>query len=306
MELKDLRFFCLTAETQHVTRSADKLGISQSSLTRIIGNIEEEIGGELFEKVGRSIRLTKNGELFYRHAKRVLDDVETLTTEMDYEFERRARTLTLLCNTEVFAGWMATELKKSHPKYALSILHASKAEMQEALLRGDADFAVCCPQIPDNYGDIITTERVFYQKPMVLFPPGHRLLKKENVGLDDLKYEPLITMQKESAMRNMLDPVFEESGFRPHIVCETNDINTIIKLAAGGVGYAFVTRLIMADHQELLEYCIDADFMNIKADFGMSYRRGALDDKNHRHFKDYFTNALRRLSQELYPEDFTE
>ncbi len=84
MELRDLRFFCLTAELQHVSKTAEKLGIAQPYLTKIIGQIEEELGTQLFDKVGRQIRLNHYGEVFYIKAKKVLADMENLYTEMDY------------------------------------------------------------------------------------------------------------------------------------------------------------------------------------------------------------------------------
>jgi DNA-binding transcriptional LysR family regulator len=70
MELKDLNYFCLTAETEHVTRAAEKLGVAQPYLTKVINHVEEEIGVALFDKVGRQIKLNAYGQAFYEQARK--------------------------------------------------------------------------------------------------------------------------------------------------------------------------------------------------------------------------------------------
>lgn len=72
MDIRDLRYFCLTAELEHVSKAAEKLGIAQPYLTKIIGQIEDEFGAELFDKVGRKIKLNNDGEVFYQNAKKSL------------------------------------------------------------------------------------------------------------------------------------------------------------------------------------------------------------------------------------------
>ena len=64
MDIRDLRFFCLTAEMEHVTKSAEKLNVSQPFLTRVISNLEKEIGLSLFDNVGLNLRLYENGVAF--------------------------------------------------------------------------------------------------------------------------------------------------------------------------------------------------------------------------------------------------
>ena len=300
MELRDLQFFCLTAETQHVTRSAEKLGISQSSLTRIIGQIEQEVGGDLFEKVGRNIQLTLNGEVFYRYAKRVLDDIDVLITEMDYVFDRKERTVSLLCNTEAFATWMISEFQKTGPHYGISVLHALKHDMEEALISGESDFALCCPPIPDN--DLIATEIAFYEKAIILLPAAHPLLKNEKVGINDIKSIPLVTSQQGSSLRSMIDSVFAEHGYLPQITCESNNINTIIRAVESGMGYAFVTKLIMQERSELLKNCRAVDLPENLFCFGLSYQKNSLLNRKTAHFRDFVMSALGRLAKDLYPD----
>jgi len=83
MEIRDLQYFCMTAELEHVTKAADKLGVAQPFLTKVIGQLEKEIGVPLFDNVGRKIKLNEYGEVFYFHAKKILTELDNLRNNMD-------------------------------------------------------------------------------------------------------------------------------------------------------------------------------------------------------------------------------
>jgi len=295
MELRDLRYFCLTAEMEHVTKTANRLGIAQPFLTRVIKQIEEEIGGELFEKVGRRIRLNANGEVFYKYAKQVLADMDRLNSEMDYVFDRKEQTITLLCNTESFATRLILAFREQNPDYALSVLHATKEEMVEALTTGEAQFALSSPPIKENEGLNLITKQAFSARGLVLLPPGHRLLSKNPIVLDDLRGERLVTNPKKSGMRNKLQPVFDKYDFHPQIVFESNNLNMITQAVQSGFGYAFVTPLIMEDYPELCGNCVDIDIPEVIGEYGLTYNKLTVENRNARHFRDFVLSFLENL-----------
>ncbi|PKM73168.1 MAG: hypothetical protein CVU91_06270 [Firmicutes bacterium HGW-Firmicutes-16] len=297
MELRDLRFFCLTAEIEHVTKAADRLGVAQPFLTRIIKQIEEEIGGELFEKVGRRIRLNSNGEVFYKYAKQVLADMESLYSEMDYVFDRKEQTITLLCNTESFATRLIIAFRDKNPDYTLSVLNVTKQEMIEALTTGEAQFALSSPPIKENEGLNLITKQAFSAKGIILLPPGHRLLAKNPIVLEDLRGERLVTMPRNSGMRNKIDPVFEKYDFHPQIVFESNNLNMITQAVQGGFGYAIVTPLIMEDYPELRKYCVDIEIPEVIGEYGLTYNKLTVENRNAKHFRDFVLEFLENLQE---------
>lgn len=299
MEIRDLRFFCLTAEIEHVTKAADRLGVAQPYLTRVIKQIEEEIGGDLFEKAGRRIRLNSSGEVFYKYAKQVLADMDRLYSEMDYVFDRREQTITLLCNTESFATRLILAFRDQNPDYALSVLHVTKEEMIEALTTGDAQFAISSPPIKENEGINLVTVQAIDMKGIILLPPGHRLLGKNPIVLEDLEGERLVTMPKKSGMRNKIDSVFEKHDFHPQIVFESNNLNMITKAVESGFGYAIVTPLIMEDYPDLRKYCIDIDIPEVIGHYGLTYNKLTVENRNAKHFRDFVLDFLENLQKQF-------
>ena len=147
MEIRDIRFFCLTAEMEHVTKAAEKLGVAQPFLTKIIGQLEREVGVPLFDNIGRKIKLNKYGEVFYSHAKKILVEMDNLRDDMDTMIERQSRRIRVLTNTETLFPEMVIEYQKRNPNAILSIEYATREEMVEALRTGETDFAVCSPPI---------------------------------------------------------------------------------------------------------------------------------------------------------------
>lgn len=296
MELRDLRYFCTTAELEHVTRAAEKLNIAQPYLTRVIHQIEEEVGGELFEKNGRRIKLNSNGEVFYKYAKKVLADMELLHEEIGYIFDRKEQTITLLSNTEAFSTRMIQAFKKENPHYALTALHANYDEMVDALIAGDAQFALSSPPIrmDDNF-ELIETIDAFNIRGCVLLPPGHPLINKGVVTVDDLRNEKLVTMPRGSAMRNRLQPFFDEYNYRPDIIIESNNLNMITQAVQGGLGYAFMTEVIMADYPELKGQVVTIDTLDDVGYYGLSYNRLAINSRNAAHFKSFILNFFKEL-----------
>src|SRR3569833_2762248 len=83
LELRHLRYFLTVAELQHVTRAAEALHVTQSTLSHQIRQLEEQLGTELFDRVGRGVQLTQAGRLFRSFAQRALDEVDAGRTALD-------------------------------------------------------------------------------------------------------------------------------------------------------------------------------------------------------------------------------
>ena len=299
MDIRDLRCFCMVAEMEHVSKAADKLGVAQPYLTKLIGQIENEFGIQLFDKVGRRIKLNKYGELFYLHSKKVIAEMENLYTEMDYALDIGNRTITFLCNTETYTSGLIIEFQKKNSNYGLKVMNSTRKEMIEAIKTGEADFALCDPPIDENDTRNIQTDIVCKDIAYLLMPPGHRLLEKKSVKIEELQGEKLITAASGGAIRNHVDSVFEKFGIRKNIVCETSNLNLIIQAVGSGLGYAFVSRISLDSHPELKPYCVEFDFPERVGVFGLSYNKLLVNNRNVQDFKNFTINYFKDLQKRI-------
>ena len=306
MELKDLRYFCATAELEHITKAAEQLNIAQPYLTRVIHQIEEEVGGELFSKVGRRIKLNSNGAVFYKHAKKVLSDMNILLSEMDYIFDRKEQTITLACNTESFSTHLIRDFNEQNHDYALSILQVKTKDMIPSLLNGSVQFVLSCPPLStEGVSDVIETIDVFDVMGCLVFPDGHRLLSKPFVTIDDIRDEKLITMPKGSAMRNRLQPIFDAYNYHPKIICESDNLNAITQSVKDGVGFAFVTELIIAEYPELWNNVKQVEIPDAVGHYGLSYIKYDVDNRNIHDFRNFaldFFESMTKKTLETRPQ----
>lgn len=299
MEIRDLRYFCLTAELEHVSKAADKLGIAQPYLTKIIGQVETEFGAELFDKVGRKIRLNNYGEVFYQNAKKILADVDNLYTEMDYVLQKQRRTISIISNTEAHAHGMIVEFQKRNANYALKMSIGSRKEMQEALVTGSADFALCDPPIDEDTGRNIATEIVLCDTACVMLPPGHEMLKRSSVKFEDLQSERLVTASVGGAMRNHVEFVFDKCAVRPNIVCETHDYNLIIQAVQSGLGYAFMSYSVLDRHPEIIPNCIEIDSPYKYGQMGLSFNSLSVENRNMEDFLNFCREYFKKLQDKI-------
>lgn len=301
MEIRDLNFFCLTAELEHVTKAAEKLGIAQPYLTKIIGQLEAEVGVPLFDKVGRQIKLNHYGEVFYRQAKQVLASLDNLYSEMDYVLDRPSRTITLLSNTEAYTPGMIVEFNKNKVNYGLSIFYASQKEMISALKTGEADFALTCPPINSMETEGIQTDIAFYDVGWILLPPDHPLLSRKLIRFEWLRDDKLVTSPRDSAIRLTVEPLYKLYGFPMDIVCESNNLSLVTQAVLAGMGYAFMPSLYLKEHPELSRYAVEvfAPQEQRQSYFGLSYSRLSEDNRNASHFKRFALDYFRGLQQSV-------
>ena len=296
MDIRDLRFFCLTAEMEHVTKAAEKLGVSQPFLTRVISKLEKEIDLSLFDNVGRKIRLNEYGENFYVYAKKVLLDMEELKVEVSAMKDKHNRNIKILCNMSSYSPELIVAFRKEYPNYTISIECETIKEIVNAIAAGDADYAFCSPPLTEDPIRGIKTELVFCEKACVLLPPGHPLIGKKQVTVDDIRNENLITTNKGTGIRLNIEQTLKNYDFRPQIVCESNDMNVIIQSVRNGMGYAIIPRWQVYSHPELKKYCAELDFSEAHAYIGISYNSNPNIGTAFQDFKDFaikFLNEFR-------------
>lgn len=104
MEIRDLQFFCLTAELGSVTKASEQLQVSQPFVTKVIHQLENELGTKLFDLENRRLKLNENGTYFYKKAREILDKFDRLGVDMAARQEHAQFTTTLLYNN---AGYLS-------------------------------------------------------------------------------------------------------------------------------------------------------------------------------------------------------
>lgn len=114
LELLHLKYFQNVANTEHLTKSSEKLHVAQPALSKIIKNLEEELGAELFDRIGRNIKLNTYGKIFLKHVDQLFYEIEVGVQKIEDLKEKieEASFLQLLQSIKILVKLLKTFLKR--------------------------------------------------------------------------------------------------------------------------------------------------------------------------------------------------
>ncbi|HEX3787267.1 MAG TPA: LysR family transcriptional regulator [Pseudonocardiaceae bacterium] len=186
LDLRLVRCFTVVAEHQHFGRAATELHLTQSSLSRQISRLEQQLGARLLDRTPQGSRLTEAGEVFLPLARAVLRSAGQAAART--RAAAQPSRITIGFSTNVLITPAVRELRHRHPDADVRTLHLDWREPHTALLDHRVDVAVV--RMPMRTAQLHVT--VLYDEPRVLLiPVDHRLAGKESVTIDDIADEPL-------------------------------------------------------------------------------------------------------------------
>lgn len=235
MLLRHIRYFLAVAEQRSFTRAADALHVSQPTLSQQVRQLEDTLGVQLFDRSGRTVRLTEFGEVYARHARAALHELDAGQRALHDVADLGGGSLRLAM-MPTFAAYLSGSLidgfHTDYPNVALTIDAMPQARI-EALLaddRLDAGFAFMPPRAPDI--DALP----LWDEPLALVTGRtHRLARRRRALTPaELGGEPLVLLSRAFATRERIDRYFIEHGARPTIAIETNTISAVLALVRCG------------------------------------------------------------------------
>lgn len=237
MELLQLHYFLAVARLEHVTEAARSLHVTQSSLSKTIQRLEEDLGVALFDRVGRKLRLNEFGTSFLHRAERALFELEQGKQELRDLSNPEQGTLELAVTTASTLPNILREFRKKQPNIQFHVQMLTTQEMVTLLQRGEVDYCLSSPPIE---GDDIACKIVFIDPILVAVPKGHRLSNRGSVSLTELKDEWFVGVKKGYGTRDFVDSVCKVAGFEPKYVYEGDEPTRLFTLVEAEIGIAFI------------------------------------------------------------------
>lgn len=247
IDLRELNYFVVVAEEEHVGHAADILGISQSPLSRQIAKLENRLGLRLFDRAQKRISLTSDGRVFLAEAKAVLRHADRL--------ENLGRRLGRGEEGGLCIGYVADAMSTDILPRALRDLHSDKPGVHVALygLRPEEQFEglrqrsldiafVCEPPAPDD--PQLLGEQLLEDPLILAMPAGDPLVPRNTISPDDLRQQPWIAVENDQhpGRRDSFLTSCVQAGFTPSIKFETTDTSTALGLVASGLGMAMIQK----------------------------------------------------------------
>ncbi|OMD95551.1 LysR family transcriptional regulator [Paenibacillus odorifer] len=237
MELLQLQYFLAVARLEHMTEAARNLHVTQSSLSKTIQRLEEDLGVPLFDRVGRKLRLNESGSRFLRRAERALFELEQGKQELSDLSSPEHGTLELAVTTASTLPNILREFRKKRPDIQYHVQMLTTQEMVTLLNRGEVDYCLSSPPIK---GDVIECQIVFIDPILVAVPKGHRLANRSSVTLIELRDEWFVGVKSGYGTRDLIDSVCKSVGFVPKYVYEGDEPARLSTLVEAEIGLAFI------------------------------------------------------------------
>ncbi|OBZ14726.1 LysR family transcriptional regulator [Bacillus sp. FJAT-27264] len=237
MELLQLQYFVAVARLEHMTEAARSLHVTQSSLSKTIQRLEEDLGVPLFDRIGRKLRLNEFGSRFLRRAERALFELEQGKQEISDLSSPEHGTLELAVTAASALPNILREFRKKRPNIQFHVQMLTTQEMVTLLHRGEVDFCLSSPPV---HGDDIECEIVCLDPILIAVPMGHRLAERTSVSLTELRDEWFVGVKKGYGTRDLVDSVCNAAGFVPNYVYEGDEPARLSALVEAEIGIAFI------------------------------------------------------------------
>ena len=256
MDIREYSYILAVVECGTISKAAEKLYISQPSLSTYIKNLENRLGFSFFEKNSTKGLLTPEGSLYVEYARQIVTLNNNLYLQLDHMKERKTRMVRMgIPHTRAYVVLpkILPVAEQLCPQILLQVKEGTSIELENALQLNELDFAIL------NYP--FKVEKLEYQvlkeEEMVLVVPEKNPICQFGVSRPDcaypwmdLKYldgQPLIVQQRGQRLRQISDHLMEEADVHPRIIYETKNSLLINKLSQMGWGVSFIFDPVLED-----------------------------------------------------------
>jgi LysR family transcriptional regulator, cyn operon transcriptional activator len=249
MNLRFLRTFVAIADSSGFARAAARLNLTQSAASRQIHALEGELGVRLFDRIGRGIKLTSEGEDLLVRSRRLLADAESLGERARALKSGQTGVLRVGAAPQIMENLLAEFLQgyhKRHPGIEIHLVEDQGARLPARLESGDMHVAI----LPDS--DDRFFRRPLYPMVMIaVVPKDHRFGRRATVDVADLADEPLLRLGPGFASHAWFDTACRIERIKPRVLFESITPHSLVALARTGLGIALVNSVVRIPRESL-------------------------------------------------------
>ena len=242
INLHQLKIFHTVARSGSFSRAASELLISQPSVSIQVGELERQLGADLFEQVGKSVRLTEAGRVLDDYAARILGLIDEARVAMD-ELKGLQRGRLLLGATSTPGTYLLPALlgrfKEQYPQIKIMLRIRDTRRIQEMLLQHELHVGVVGSKVtfPDIESSVWLADEL-----VLVVAPAHRFASLPSVNVVDLAGQPFILREHGSGNREAVDEAFHRAGVHVTPVFELEGAEMVKQAVAANLGISILSR----------------------------------------------------------------
>jgi LysR family transcriptional regulator, cyn operon transcriptional activator len=269
LELRHLRYFLAVAEAGSFSRAADRLGISQPSVSQQMRDLEAGLRVSLFQRRGKRILLTSAGLIFQEHARVILRQLENFLQELSSEPGQLRGALHVgvvpILNVALMPDLLGLFATK-HPGINLTVDEISSTEIETALEEGRMDVGL---GFLTRHSPNLRYERLCTDEFALIVSEAHPWWRRRVVQFSELHQQRLLQLSDTFVMRRMTDQICLRHQVRPRTVAELNAIETLLRSLAPLKAAALMPKIALRGREGLKLKAIRLEGKKLDLEIGL-------------------------------------
>ena len=237
MDLRQLLVFQAAVKGGGFTRAGEALHLSQSAVSQHIRQLEDSLGGPLFLRVGKAVKVNEAGSVLFNYTERIFRDLKNAEMAVRELSASERGTIRFGVDSTTLTYRLSpvlAEYKQRFPEVELIVLAGSTDFLMQAMKSRTLDLSVVMYSRSISLG--MSNTPLGREEMVVILNRGHRLARKNKLNARDLASLRFILSEKDSATRSLVTNYFEQLGVTPRIIMEVENHEAIKSLVAAGLG----------------------------------------------------------------------
>ncbi|TKJ93542.1 LysR family transcriptional regulator [Paenibacillus sp. CFBP13512] len=245
MELRQLQYFITVCEELHFTKAADRLGISQPTLSQQIKVLEDELSTPLFDRIGKKIRITEAGKLLQQYSTQMLRDLQNAKmsiAELQINQRGTLRIAVLPSDLDYRMGAIWIAFHQLFPNVRLEIVPT--IEIHDMVIEDKVDIGIGLSGVLDRRMVQVPLSTETYS---LFVPSGHALTQRAEIELEELLQLPLILYPVGFVGRKLIDDCFQSKGWKVQTLMDNGSAASQLQLVKAGIGFSIHPHALLED-----------------------------------------------------------
>jgi LysR family hydrogen peroxide-inducible transcriptional activator len=295
MEIHQLRYFVAVAQERHFQRAAERVHISQPTLSQQIQKLERELGVLLVERSPRQVKLTAEGEKFLSHAISILETMEKAAAEVHQDkgdLSGRVQLGVIPTIGPYLLPPVIRRLRKDAPGIVLELHDLTTSSLIQHLKEGRIQMGLLALPIQDKS---IASQSIGNEPFFLAVPEDHRLARKRQVTTRDFSEDHLLVLQEGHCFRQQSLEYCKLASNSPRIIFQGSSLSSVMRLTAAGEGLTFVPKIAALPKENPGLKFIPFVSPAPTRDIGIIWRMSAVPTRAQKFLIDVVEGELQRL-----------
>ncbi len=243
MELTQLRAFRAVAQHKSYTRAAKELFLTQSAVSQQMAALEEELGCDLFEQVGKKTQLTSAGEHFLTYTHRILTLEHEARESLD-DFKQGAKgrvTIAAISSTTLYLlPDLLAKFRVRHPDVDIVLRTAGGDEVKDMVARGAVDVGIIGSHVSTKE---FVSAYLFHDRISPFVSRKHRLSRKRRIRFAELANDPMILLGPWKSWQDYVLAIFRQADIKPQIHLQLESIDAVKRMVERNLGFTILPHI---------------------------------------------------------------